>query len=198
MTAITIEALGLSRDELIERIVDRAAENLTTHLVEHKNEDGDDESYAASTTWHNMMREKVTEKVNQAIEQIALHNVLPNVAAYVENTCLQETNKWGEKTGKPVTFTEYLVQRAESYLSEKVNYEGKSKEETRDGYGFQSTQTRITHLVHKHLHYSIESATKEAVQTVQNSIAEGLAETVKIKLAEFSKGLKVAVAVEKK
>ena len=55
-----------------------------------------------------------------------------HVTAYVESFCLTETNKWGKKTGKSMTFTEYLVQRAELYLTEKVDLRGKAKGEEWD------------------------------------------------------------------
>jgi hypothetical protein len=77
-------------------------------------------------------------------------------------------------------------------MQEKVNYEGKGKNEA-GSYSWNGTQTRITHMVHQHLHCSIETAMKQALQIATNGIASGLQETVKTKLSEVSQKLKVEV-----
>jgi hypothetical protein len=89
-----------------------------------------------------------------------------------------------------MTFIEYLVARAEAYLREDVNFDGKSKDE-HSGYSWSKSQTRIVWLVNKHLQYSIESAMKDAVKTINDAVTEGLEKTVKVKLEEIAKGLKV-------
>jgi hypothetical protein len=48
-------------------------------------------------------------------------------------------------------------------------------------------------MIDKHLHFSIESAMKSAVSNANSAIVGGLEETVKIKLAEIAKSLKVTV-----
>lgn len=93
------------------------------------------------------------------------------------------------------TFIEYLVKRAEAYLTEKVDFQGKSKDENGSYSSFSPSQTRIAHMVHQHLSYSIESAMKNAVQTANSAIAIGIAETVKIKLAEIQKGIQASIKV---
>ena len=134
-------------------------------------------------------------RVDSRVAELAEANVLPNVTKYVEDLCLQETNRWGEATGKPVTFIEYLVARAEAYLREEVNFEGKTRAEAH-GYSWQKAQTRITHLVHQHLQYSIDSAMKDAISTANSALTDGIAETCRIKLREIAKNLKVNVKVK--
>jgi hypothetical protein len=138
-----------------------------------------------------VLEAKVLERVHQAIDDIAAKNVLPNVASYVENLTLQETNKWGEKTGSPLTFVEYLVQRAEHYITEKVDFQGRAKGQ--DSYSWNGTQTRITYLVHEHLQYSIDTAMKDALKAANGNIVKGLEETVKLKLREIANGMNVKV-----
>jgi hypothetical protein len=185
---ISIDDLGLSKEELADRVVDRIAQQVMASVAH----DEDGEEYARPSKFAEAMRQQVKAKVDDAVEKIALRNVLPNVESFVENVCLQETNRWGEKTGQPLTFTEYLVQRANAYLTEDVNFEGKSKAES-GSYGWSKAQNRITHLVHKHLHYSIETAMKTAVQNVQTGLATGLADTVRVKLNDIAAALKVEV-----
>ncbi len=78
-------------------------------------------------------------------------------------------------------------------MTEKVDSSGKTKEES-GSYSFSGTQTRVAHMIHRHLHFNIETAMKEALATANGSIVKGLEETVKLKLAEIAKALKVTVA----
>jgi hypothetical protein len=187
---ITIESLGLSADELADRVVNKAVEALLSKHISGT-DDGepwegfDDSPFAAA------MQKRIKEKVEEAIDQIAGKHVLPNVAAYVETLCLQETNKWGEKRGEPVTFVEYLVARANAYLAEEVDFRGKTK--TEEGYGWKKNTTRVAYLVHEHLQYSIETAMKAALTDANSKIVGGIEAAIKIKLAEVAASLKVQV-----
>jgi len=189
MNALTIEALGFTREELQQRIVDQACEQLMTSVT--YNPDADSESTVESQLSRDL-RAAVRKQVDARITAIADEHILPRVTEMLETITLQETNRWGEATGKPLTFREYLVQRAESYLTEKVDFNGKSKVEA-GGYSWSGTQTRVAHLVHQHLHYSIESAMKQAMASANSAIASGIAETVKLKLAEVAAKLRVDV-----
>jgi hypothetical protein len=187
---LTVEALGLSRDEITERVVQRIAESLMSSTIT-KFDDGEAYEDARPTPFADQIAKKVTAKVNEAIDQIAGKHVLPNVASYVETLCLQETNKWGEKTGKALTFTEYLVARANAYLTEEVDFRGKTKSE--EGYGWKKNTTRVAYLVHEHLQYSIETVMKAALTDANSKIVGGIEAAIKIKLAEVAASLKVQV-----
>lgn len=185
MSGLTIESLGISTDELTQRLVQTMADRLLGEWAD------DDEG---KTTLHRRLEKLVIERVDQAIEDLAGRHVLPNVAQYVETLVLTETNKWGEKSGRSLTFVEYLVERAEHYLTEKVDYKGKAKGEEW-GSSWSPHQTRVSHLVHEHLQYSIKTAMEQALKTANSKIAEGIQETVKIKLAEIVASLKVEAKI---
>ena len=121
--AITLEALGLSPEDIADRVVDQIVDRL---LKQHYTDD-QDSVHTTPSPFAEAMKKRIIERIDKAIEEIAGRNVLPNVASYVENLCLQETSSWGEKKGEAVTFTEYLVKRAEAYLVEKVDSQGKDK-----------------------------------------------------------------------
>jgi hypothetical protein len=184
--ALDLAELGLTKEELQERVVEKICERMLSEHAYHP-EDGE---YKENSKFSTEIQKLVKERLNKSINDLAEQHILPNVSRYVENLTLQETNRWGEKSGKTMTFIEYLVARAESYLREDVNFEGKSKEEN-SGYSWSKSQTRIVWLVNKHLQYSIESAMKEAVRTINDAVTEGLEKTVKVKLEEIAKSLKV-------
>ena len=187
---LTLESLGLSRDEVLERVVAKIADSVLNDWVDV---DDPDNVAAVETPFAEALKRKVTERVNTAIEYIAARHVLPNAAAQIETLCLQETNKWGEKKGLPMTFVEYLVARAEAYLREEVNYDGKTKGQ--ESYSWTKSGTRIAYMVDKHLQYSIQTAMQQALQNANSAIVGGIEEAVKIKLAEVAASLKVQTKI---
>jgi hypothetical protein len=186
---ITLDSLGISKEAIEQKLIEHLAQELLTEI---EYDYDDDSEYRARSQLAKKLDALVKQHIDATINALAKKHILPNVAGYIENMTLQTTNQWGEKKGSPVTFIEYLTQRAEDYMQEKVSFDGKSKAES-SGYSWNGTQTRITHLVHQHLHYSIETAMKQALQIATSGIATGLQETVKTKLAEVSQKLKVEV-----
>jgi hypothetical protein len=185
--AVTIDDLGITQEELVNRVVDRIADLfLLTKVAGEDGEEWDDDSSFAK----NVKRE-VQTRVDQAVNALADKHVLPNVTQYIESLTLQETTKWGEKRGKPLTFIEYLVLRAETYMNELVDCDGKNESEARDSYSWSGKQSRLTHAIHQHLHISIETAMKQVLADANSQLVKGIQETVKAKLQEVAAKLKV-------
>lgn len=189
---IDLAELGLTKEEIQDRVIERMCDRLL--MTKGTDEDGEACRYASAFSQE--LNALIQEQIETSVASLAEKHVLPRVAGAVENICLQATNQWGEKVAQPMTFTEYLVSRAEAYLQEKVNYEGKSQKES-GGYSWSGTQTRITHLVHQHLHYSIEAAMKQAVSEANKGIANGITEAVKMKLNDIVSTLRCNVEVKK-
>lgn len=182
--------LGFTKEELQQRVVDQIAAQVMVGTFS----DEEGEEFKSDSAFAKTLDKHVKKKVDDTINALAEKHILPNVASYIENLTLQATNQWGEKRGTPVTFIEYLTQRAEAYMQEQVNFEGKTKGEN-DSYSWRGAQTRISHLINKHLHYSIENAMKDAMKIATSGIAKGIEETVRAKLAEVSQQLKTEVKV---
>lgn len=189
LTTAQLEALGISRDDIIGKVIDRCVDSILSTEY-YDNDDGG--KYRAKSDVEKRITDLCRKRVDEKVQEIADAHILPFVSDRIEKLTLQKTNQWGEKAGAPVTFIEYLVARADTYLTEMVNYEGKSKDEC-GSYSFSGTQSRITHMINKHLHYSIETAMKNAVQHVNAALSKGLQETVKAKIDEIVASLKVQV-----
>lgn len=191
MTAITLESLGFTQQELQERVVDQ----LCKQILQSVGYDYDnDEEMDVDSKFAKTVEKRTKEHIDATINAMAEKHILPNVSAFIENLVLQNTNEWGEKRGQKVTFIEYLTQRAEAYMQEKVDFQGNAK--GRDSYNWNGTQTRLTHMVEKHLHYSIENAMKQSLQIATSAISTGIQETVKVKLSEIATQLKTSVSVK--
>lgn len=189
---ITLESLGFTKEDLQERVIDQ----LCSTLLSGKTYDEDGNEEYTDSQFKKKLEDRLKQHMNERINAIAEAHVLPNVTSYIENLTLQQTNTWGEKTGQPVTFIEYLIQRAHAYIQEEVNHEGKSKAEARDSYGWSKNTTRIAYLINAHLQYNIAVAMKTALETANKSIVGGIEKAVKIQLEQIVGGIKTSVAVK--
>ena len=192
---ISIDDLGISQDELVERVVDAAASKLLVrHVPEYDPDTGEIEDCHASTTLTNKLNAEIKKRIDEAIAAIAQKHLLDDLEGQINNVVIQATNAYGETKGSPATFLEYIVSRAADYMAEPVDFSGKDKASS-GGYHFKATQTRLVHAVHEHLQYTIETATKAMVKNCLSSLTDSLQEAIKIKLAEISAGIKVSATV---
>lgn len=187
MSSIDLAALGFTKEELQERVIDQIVQSIL--CGKWYGEDG--EEGIQGSRFKQELDKRIVAKIDATINALAEKHVLPNVARYIEDLTIQQTNQWGERKGAPVTFVEYLVQRAQAYMQEEVNSSGKTRAE--DSYGWGAKQTRITYMIHQHLHHSIETAMKDSLTVAVGEIARGIHETTRIKLNEIAAGMKVAV-----
>jgi len=188
---ITLESLGLSKEEIQNRVIDQIVRSALSTV--DMDEDGDE--IAIRSKFARTIEDACRARIDQKINELGDLHVLPNIDRYVETLTLQETNRWGEKKGSSVTFVEYMVERAEAYITEPVNFEGKTQAEA-GGYGWSKSQSRISHMIHRHLHYSIETAIKNMLKDANANIVGGLEAALKAKLEELQKAIKIAVTVK--
>lgn len=184
---LNLEALGFTKEDLQQRVV----ENIAAQLLGDTYSDDEDHSYIKASQLQRKLEELITERIDEVVKAQAEAHILPRVNEMIENITIQSTNQWGEQKGTPITFIEYLVKRAEEYMVEIVDRDGTGNGE--GNYKWSGRQTRITYLIEKHLHYSIETAMKEAMKTATSAIAQGIHETARIKLNEIAASLKVEV-----
>jgi len=189
--AIDIESLGFTKEELQQRVIDQICSQLL-HSVS-VDEEGDEHQIASQL--QREMAGRVRTAIDESVTALADKHVLPKVDEMIRNIALQETTRWGEKKGQAISFTEYLIQRAQAYMVEKVDYEGREKGE-RDSYSWNGTQTRITHMIHKYLQFEIEKAMKQALEVANGAIATGIQETVKLTLSKIVEGVSTSVKLK--
>jgi hypothetical protein len=188
---LNIEQLGFTKEELQDRVVSRIADSILSSV----GYDPDEGETTVESKFAKTVEKKCREHIDSVINHVAEKHLSPNVEKFIADLTLQETTSWGEKRGEPLSFIGYLTKRAEAYMSEMVNFEGKDKAQS-GSYSFSGTQTRLTHIVHKHLHYSIESAMKDSIGQLNKAIVPALEATVKAKLSEISSTLKAAVTTK--
>lgn len=184
-----IKDLGFTQEEILQKVVDQVAERvLSTIGYDPDGEYDEDSRYLKS------LNKAVQEKLASAISDIADKHVLPNIKKRIEEYTMQETNTWGEATGKQFTFIEYLIDRAEAWMKEPVNHEGKSKNMD-SSYSWKSEQARVAWMIDKHLQYSIGRAMETALKNANSVIIDGLKTTIDIQLNKIHEKLKISVKI---
>jgi microcompartment protein CcmL/EutN len=171
--------LGLTTAEIREQVIERAAEKLRDSI-----DTGD----------YSHLDKVVKEATDKAVTRYMDAVIVPRVEKEISTITFQATNKWGESRGKALTFREYLIERAEAWITEEVNYEGKPK--GTNSYSWKPYQTRVAHMVHEHLHFEIKRAIETMLKTANAKLVEGIEKTVKIKLAEIQTALTVKTDVK--
>lgn len=190
MNGITLESLGLNQEQLTERLLDKLVES----VLSSNGFDDDGEDFSQRSQLARRLDGMIKERVDALVVAIGDKHVLPVISEKVENLVLQETNKWGERTGKSVTFIEYMIQRAEAYITEEVNYEGLEKSHPRvSSFSWNKHTTRIAYMIHNHLGYSIKTAMEQALANANSVISTGIQGAVKVALEEVVSKLKVSV-----
>lgn len=180
---IDLASIGLTKEELQDRVVSAIANSLLTTVRFNMDPDinpDEDSGYVENSLLKRKLDAEVMKKIDEAITELGNKHVLPLVTSVIEGHVLQQTNQWGEKKGEPMTFIEYLIDRAGQYIREPVNYNGKSRAE--DNYNWSQKSTRVTWMIDKHLSLAIDKAMTSALKTANESIIGGLKEAVNVAL----------------
>lgn len=188
---MNVTDLGFTPEELRALVIERAADKLCSEVL---GADMADYAEEAVSTVERKVKAHVDQAIKPAIDEAITKTLEPFVQGQLEQIVFQKTNEWGEKSGEPQSFRELLIARAEAWLVEPVNYNGKTKKD--DGYNWSMSTTRVAYMVDQHLQYHIKTAMGEALKTANSQISGGIVSAVKVALADVMAGLKVAVTTK--
>lgn len=185
----TLKALGVSPEELGDRIVDQAVEALLSSTG--FNPDTEEE-----TRYESRFKREVEARVQKAVDlkiaALAEVHVIPRVGEMIEAADMRQTSNYGEAKGPAMTFKEYIAYRAEEYMSENVDSQGKAKNEG-DSYNWRSSGPRLTVLMRMYIRETMEAAAKAAVNDVNKVIAKNIEQAARDAIAATAAKLKVQV-----
>lgn len=185
----TLEALGISPEALGERIVDQAVDVLLSTT-------GFDPDTEQETRYESRFKKAIEDRIQKSVDEkiaaLAEVHLVPRVGELIEKANMMQTNRYGEPKGEPMTFKEYIAYRAENYMSEDVDYHGKSRSE--GDYNWRSCGPRLTVLMRNYIKDSMEAAAKSAVTDINNVIAKNIEKAAKDAIALTAANIKVAVS----
>jgi hypothetical protein len=192
MNVELLQAIGLTQEEIQRRVIDRIVAELMEEEAGHYDEDtGQSYKETRASQLERELRKTVQTRIAEQVIAVADAHLTPRIREIIESTKLQATNKWGEKQSEPMSFCEYLVKRAEAYMTEEVNLQGKTRGE-RD-HDFKGVQTRIAYMVHCDLYNAVHKAVQEALTSANTMFAKSLQDMVNAKLAEVAGAIKLSM-----
>lgn len=191
MDIATLEALGINKEDLADRIVNQAVETLL-YSTGFGDEEGEETRY--ESRFKKEIEKRVQQAVDAKIATLAAEHVLPKVGEMIEKANMQKTNGYGEPVSPPLTFKEYIAVRAEHYMSEDVDYMGQSKAEKNDAYNWRKEGPRLTVLMRMYIRDTLEKKAKEAVTDVNKVIAQNIEKAAKEAISSAAANLKVSVS----
>jgi hypothetical protein len=196
MTNIDLSALGLTPEILREQIITRAVDRIVTISLNGPGDDLDEDNEYAAVDLPNvatLVQKQVAAHVEKITSRIGDEIVAPKVESLIETLTFTKTSQWGEPKAEPKTWREMLVEKAEGYLSEPVNYDGETK--SQGSHNWRHHTTRVAHLVEKHIQYEIDKAIKAALADANSKIAGGILGAVRLSLQEALGKLSVTTKV---
>jgi hypothetical protein len=186
----TLKALGMNTEELGDRIVDQAVSALLRST-------GFDPENDVEVTYDTQFKKQINERIKAAIDNkisaLAEKHVVPMVGDLIEKTNFQSTNGYGEPKGPAVTFREYIVSLAEKYMSDDVDYNGRSKQESKDSYNWSKDGPRLMVLMKMYIRETMEKAAKSAVNDVNKESAKSIANAALDAIQKTVASIKVSV-----
>lgn len=191
----TLEALGISKEELAERIIESAVDRLLSSS-------GFDPEAEEETRYESRFKREVEARVQKAVDAkiaaLAEVHVLPRVGEMIETADMRKTNRYGEPVSPSMTFKEYIAHRADVYMTEDVDYHGNSKADleakNESTYNWRSCGPRLTVLMRSYIRDSLETQAKAAVADVNKVIAKNIEQAAKDAITAAATNLKVSVS----
>lgn len=178
ITPELLQALGMDpatiRDQVIDAIVARVM--------------GDGEYYKSE------LAKQVQKQVDAHAAAYFKKVIGPITKEMVEKVDFPETNRYGEPKGARLTLREHLAKRAETYLSEPVDSNGKAAWER--GSSYDMKHTRLVHLVRDHFRYTMQGLVEKLMTEANRQLAGGIEGSVKLTLESILKNFKVTTKVD--
>lgn len=185
----TLKSLGLDIASLQERIVEQAVET----LLFHKDVDEDGNEYVSSTRLREETRKRVEKLIEEKLSLAFERHIVPKFDSVMESMVFTPTNRWGERKGETKTLTEYLEHRCTAYMTEEVDLNGKSKDETDRSYDWRAHGPRLTVMMRRYISDTLEKYAKAAVTDVNSKLADLMTSAARDAIAKVAAGAKVAI-----
>lgn len=187
----SLEALGITAEDLTERIVEKAVDDL---LNSSGYDPEDDTEVRYASRFQKEIEKRIQAAVDTKISALAAEHLLPRIGEMIEKTNMRKTNQYGEPKGEPMTFIEYIASRADAYMSEDVDHNGKSKVESGDSYNWRASGPRMTVLMRNYIRDTLENHAKAAIKDVNQVFAKNIEKAAKDAITAAASALKVSVS----
>lgn len=188
---LTCEQLGITKDDIAERVAAKIASSmLTEYSTEFDDETGEEVPVEKPSPFRTLVKKRVDAKITEAVDSIAEKVMSGDLEEKLESLTFPQTNSYGEPKRDPLTLREFIARRADSYLTEKVDYQG------RTGYNASGQdRIRVVWMLEQFLNERIKEEMTRSLASANAQIANGIAAAVKESLADITRRIKAEVKV---
>ncbi len=190
----TLQDLGITPEELSNRIVDQTVDALLRS-------NGFDPETEREICYESKFRKEISSKIQECVDKkiasLAAQHFLPRVSELIESADMRKTNTFGEPKSDPMSFKEYLAYRAENYMTEDVDHNGNSKADllakNQSTYDWKASGPRLVVLMKLHIKTSLENEAKKALTDVNKAIAKNIEQVAKEAISSAANAIKINV-----
>lgn len=197
--AITLEALGLDTEKLTALVVAEAVEQLLNAKDPGPKGDGllaEGHLYPYED-FATRIIELAKQRADERVDELGATHIVPRVDEFIATLVLAQTNKWGEKQGKPMTIVEFLVARCDAYMREDVDSDGNSEADCRRtgrSWGHANyRQPRMTQMIDKYMKTHMQEAVRQILDSGGAHLKENIEKTFKSALASVVQDFQVTI-----
>lgn len=162
---IPLEALGFSREEIQNKIVDAAVEDLLSGV----SVDDEGNAHRMASRLRESFNTELTQRIADTVSNLVSTLVTPE---YIRATTFPRYSKYGEKKGDPLTFKEFVEQCVSKILDAKVDDSGKILEP--GSYGYDRGKHFMSGLVEKAVERELREAIQKGLINIQQEVTNAL------------------------
>lgn len=187
-----LEALGITREDVLACTVKELAKQILGQDDEGEYESPNLEAMVSRET-----RKFIDEKVMETVRAECDKAFTPLIESRLADYTFQQTNSWGEKLGRTLTITEFLVQRIDAYMMEEVDSNGRSQEECRARHdSFYKKGTRVSQAIDRYFEISMKTAMDQVLKDGASILTEGIKKAAEGALGDIHKRLTARVEIK--
>lgn len=177
------EQLGITKEEMQERIVQAIATTLITSRETMWTEWDEEEEGDVPTSFGKKMQEHIEKTLQERLDLMFAQFVKPGLHDVIDKMTFQESNRWGEPRKEAETFKEFFARVMEEHLKEDVDSKGQTRAGAkRSGRTFYKEGTRlevaIGHYLNSHVRDAVNGIVAEGDKQMSILLKDLITETM--------------------
>lgn len=185
MNSVNLESLGFTVEELQARVVNNLVDRL---LSGH--------TFGEGSPVHRQFQNVIKTAIDVKLDTLFETQILPHISSQVDELIIQKTNEWGEKKGAPVTFLEYLVERADLFINEPVDSRGRTRAQcaaSHDSFSEVRGSNRLINAVETKLNSHLQACVQAVVKDATDKVGVAMGDLLKTTLKNAQDNIKVNI-----
>lgn len=189
-----LATLGITREDVLNCTVKELVKQI---LGNDHDQDDEDFSYSGLETRVNRETQKFIEaKLTDQVSAKCSEVFTPLIESNLADFTLQQTNTWGEKVGRTLTLTEFVVMRVDAFMKEEVDSNGRTAEECRARHdSFYKKGTRVSQAIDRYFEISMKTAMDQVLKDGASILTEGIKKAAEGALGDIHKRLTARVEI---